>query len=264
MTDGTLRRLMNSGKGRDLGRALLYTKLASYAASVGIDDLKGNITEDDVRERMFALDRHETAEFLKISRISDTIYSHRETAMSHVQHAARRCEYLTGRLVSAWLFEQLQDVSMQAYPFSDKPTEPGYYSIWNYSRESPYRSDLREDAEFAFINMVVSLRTVKAFNAFVDVVSTVYRIPEAPSYWREYDITEELDEQYTTAKSTLINYFKSKDADPEVYEIIEKNFPQFVPDDIAITDLQKKRAISALKEQHENALEKTLEVLYGQ
>ena len=187
MTDATLRRLMNSDKGMDVARAVVYLMCNGY------DDCDGSMLNPSsgisLKEALeFALKKEvelgntEGYEVTKAYRLICDIFGNRGFVETLWQQAQYRRETLINVMTSAWLYEVYTDNSAKigdidldtAYESED----PSKCSILQYLSKTEYGIEQVTATAENHITIVESMRTIAAHYCIIDLAQKYYKIPE--------------------------------------------------------------------------------------
>lgn len=204
MTESTLKRLINSGRGYNIARAWLgYKAISELRLKEAEPPLK--VDEGAIMDAVCDLAAAERDAVQKAFDTYDKLRYNNMLAMAQLQHAGRRSEELRRRLDLAWMFGAL---GAESYTMTNDYNNPAKYALFSYCTPLfEYYDELREYARFAYDGMHRSLNFIKAYNAAVEVAAKYYKIPEISQNWLQYDPTDEIVKEYNKSRGRIIRLY---------------------------------------------------------
>lgn len=260
MTDATLRRLMNSDKGMDVARAVVYLMCNGY------DDCDGSMLNPSsgisLKEALeFALKKEvelgntEGYEVTKAYRLICDIFGNRGFVETLWQQAQYRRETLINVMTSAWLYEVYTDNSAKigdidldtAYESED----PSKCSILQYLSKTEYGIEQVTATAENHITIVESMRTIAAHYCIIDLAQKYYKIPEIEKL-KQFTVSyESFCEDFNATRKPLVRIIERKYKGTPLYDdigmILNKCFSPITPKSFLPDETKIKKAAKELR-----------------
>lgn len=253
MTDATLRRLMNSGKAYDLSRAWLYHK-AKTEINIRLSEPPLKITEIEILQGVLPLTDDGRSEIQRVFEMYEQLRYNNQLAMAQLQFATRRCDEVLARLDMAWMFEKY--LELRGGDWKGLQIDDDFNNVASYSadRYIDPESELVDENESDIYNMTSAARWVRGYIEFVELVKTVYKIPEVVECWTMYDPLPDILEYYNKSRNRLLEYYKTchNKARDKCMKAIVRHFPELRESDYTVPQKLIKKATQLFKNDNFN------------